>query len=173
MAQRAPASRIVIRLAEESMDRFVVICDDIRSLFNVGSIFRTADASGVDKVYLCGITGRPDRPKWEEKIGKVALGAEKAVPWEYCPQSWRLLDKLKKEGFHLVSLELTSGSVNYVEFRPEFPLALVVGNEVAGVKKSLLARSDTCIEIPMRGVKESLNVSVAFGIAASWIGQFK
>lgn len=157
----------------DSADKFVVVCDDIRSLFNVGSIFRTADAVGADRMYLCGITGRPGRGKTDDKLGKVALGAEKAVPWEYCTQSWRLLDKLKKDGFRIVSLELTPQSVNYVEFHPEFPLALVIGNEVAGVKKSLLARSDNCIEIPMRGMKESLNVSVAFGIVASWIGQFK
>ncbi len=154
-------------------DRFVVVCDDIRSLFNVGSIFRTADAAGADRIYLCGITGQPGKFKADGKLSKVALGAEKTVPWEYHRQSWRLLDKLRSEGFNVVSLELTPTSVNYVDFRPKFPLALVVGNEVAGVKDSLLRRSDACIEIPMRGMKESLNVSVAFGIAASWIGQFK
>lgn len=151
----------------------MVICDDIRSLFNLGSIFRTADASGVDRLYLCGITGQPGKHKADDRIAKVALGAEKIVPWEYRKQSWRLIDELKKNGFEIVSLELTPDSVNYVDFRPKFPLALVIGNEVAGVKKSLLSRSDKCIEIPMRGKKESLNVSVAFGIAASWIGGFK
>lgn len=139
----------------------------------MGSVFRTSDATGVDRIYLCGITGRPGRSKSDEKLSKVALGAEKTVPWEYHRQSWRLLDKLKREGFNIVSLELTPSSVNYAEFKPEFPLALVIGNEVEGVKKSLLARSDNCIEIPMRGRKESLNVSVAFGIAASWIGEYK
>ena len=155
------------------MYKFVVICDDIRSLFNVGSVFRTADAVGVDRIYLCGITGRPGRSKTDEKLSKVALGAEKIVPWEYRKQSWRLLDELKTQGFEIVALELTPGSINYVNFKPKFPLALVIGNEVSGVKKSLLSRSDKCIEIPMRGQKESLNVSVAFGIAASWIGEFK
>jgi len=151
----------------------VIICDDIRSLFNIGSVFRTSDAVGVDKIYLCGITGRPDRSKAQEKISKVSLGAEKTVPWEYRKQSWRLVDELKSQGFEIVSLELTPQSINYVKFKPKFPLALIIGNEVAGVKKSLLSRSDKCIEIPMRGQKESLNVSVAFGIAASWIGEFK
>jgi len=155
------------------MYKFVVICDDIRSLFNVGSVFRTADAVGVDRIYLCGITGRPGRSKTDKKLSKVALGAEKTVPWEYRKQSWRLLDELKTQGFEIVALELTPGSINYVNFKPKFPLALVIGNEVSGVKKSLLSRSDKCIEIPMRGQKESLNVSVAFGIAASWIGEFK
>lgn len=151
----------------------MVICDDIRSLYNVGSIFRTGDAAGVDKIYLCGITGRPGRPKSDEKLGKVALGAEKTVAWEYRKQAWRLLDELKAQGFEIVSLELTPASVNYVDFQPRFPLALVIGNEVEGVKPPLLRRSDRCIEIPMHGAKESLNVSVAFGIAASWIGESK
>jgi tRNA G18 (ribose-2'-O)-methylase SpoU len=154
------------------MDKFVIICDDIRSLHNVGSIFRTSDAVGVDHVYLCGITGKPDL-RHGEKIGKTALGAEKTVPWTYEKQSWRLVDRLKKEGYGIVSLELTPGSLNYTKFKPRFPLALIVGNEVTGVKKGLLARSDKCIEIPMRGKKESLNVAVAFGIAASWIGEHK
>ena len=155
------------------MDRFVVICDDIRSLYNIGSVFRTSDAAGVDRIYLCGISGRPNQPKAAEKIAKVALGAEKTVPWEYRRQSWRLVDELKKQGFKIVSLELGAESINYIKFRPKFPLALIIGNEVGGVRKSLLSRSDKCIQIPMRGQKESLNVSVAFGIAASWIGEFK
>lgn len=155
------------------MDKFVVICDDIRSLYNVGSVFRTADAVGVDRVYLCGITGRPGRDKVDEKLAKVALGAEKAVPWEYKKQSWRLVDELKAQGFEIVSLELTPKSLNYIRYKPKFPLALIIGNEVAGVKKSLLSRSDKAIEIPMRGMKESLNVAVAFGIVASWIGECK
>lgn len=154
------------------MDKFVVICDDLRSLYNVGSVFRTADAAGVDRLYLCGITGRPGRPKTDEKFAKVALGAEKTVPWEYHRQSWRLADRLRREGFSIVALELTPGSVNYTKFRPQFPLALIIGNEVLGVRKPLLSRADTRIEIPMRGQKESLNVAVAFGIAASWIGEF-
>ena len=155
------------------MDRFVVICDDIRSLYNIGSVFRTSVAAGVDRIYLCGISGRPNQPKAAEKIAKVALGAEKTVPWEYRRQSWRLVDELKKQGFKIVSLELGAESINYIKFRPKFPLALIIGNEVGGVRKSLLSRSDKCIQIPMRGQKESLNVSVAFGIAASWIGEFK
>jgi len=155
------------------MDKFVVICDDIRSLYNVGSVFRTSDAVGVDRIYLCGITGRPGRSKSDEKLSKVALGAEKTVPWEYHRQSWRLADKLKRQGFEIVSLELTPDSIDYAKFKPRFPLALIIGNEVEGVKAPLLNRSEKCIQIPMRGAKESLNVSVAFGIAASWIGGFK
>ncbi|MCK5122674.1 MAG: RNA methyltransferase [Candidatus Pacebacteria bacterium] len=155
------------------MKNFVVICDSLRSLFNVGSVFRTADGVGIEKVYLCGITGKPDTEKAERKISKVALGAQKYVEWEYAKQSWRLVERLKKEGYQIVSLEQTSKSVNYTDFKPKFPLALIIGNESSGIRKSLLNRSDKIIDIPMRGQKESLNVSVAFGIVAYWIGRGK
>ncbi len=155
------------------MKKFVVVCDDLRSLYNIGSVFRTADGAGFDKIYLCGITGRPDSQKAKSKISKVALGAENIIKWEYVSQSWRLIDKLKKDGYQIVSLEQTPKSINYIDFKPKFPLALVIGNEVGGLKKSLLNKSDKIIEIPMRGQKESLNVSVAFGVAACWIGKFK
>jgi len=155
------------------MKKFVVICDGLRSLFNVGSVFRTADGVGIEKVYLCGITGKPDTDKAERKISKVALGAQKYVQWKYVKQSWRLVEKLKKEGYQIVSLEQTAKSIDYTKFKPKFPLALIIGNESNGIKKSLLSRSDKIIDIPMRGQKESLNVSVAFGIVAYWIGGFK
>ena len=148
------------------MKDFVVICDSLRSLHNVGSVFRTADGVGIGKVYLCGITGMPDTQKHERQISKAALGAQNYVKWEYVKQSWRLVEKLKKEGYQIVSLEQTPKSISYLKFKPKFPLALIVGNEGKGVKKSLLKRSDQIIDIPMRGKKESLNVSVAFGIAA-------
>lgn len=154
------------------MKGFVVVCDDLRSLYNIGSVFRTADGVGVDKIYLCGITGTPDNQKAKSKISKVALGAEKSVEWEYVSQSWRLINKLKKDGYQIMSLEQAAKSVNYIDFKPKFPLALIIGNEVGGVKKSLLNKSDKIIEIPMRGQKESLNVSIAFGIAAYWISGF-
>ena len=155
------------------MNRFVVICDGLRSLHNVGSVFRTGDGVGVDKIYLCGITGKPDTEKAERKISKVALGAQNYIEWEYAKQSWRLVEKLKKEGYQIVSLEQTPKSIDYKKFKPKFPLALIIGNEGKGVKKSLLERSDKIIDIPMRGKKESLNVSVAFGIVAYWIGGLK
>ena len=149
------------------------MCDGLRSLHNVGSVFRTADGVGIDKIYLCGITGKPDTDKAARKISKVALGAQKSIEWEYIKQSWRLVEKLKKEGYKIISLEQTSKSISYLKFKPKFPLALIIGNEGKGVKKSILDRSDKVIEIPMKGVKESLNVSVAFGIVAYWIGNFK
>jgi len=156
----------------KKMNDFVVVCDSLRSLHNVGSVFRTSDGVGVSKIYLCGITGMPDTQKHERQISKVALGAQKYIPWEYAKQSWRVIEKLKKEGYQVVSLEQTSDSILYTKFKPKFPLALVIGNENKGVKKSVLIRSDVVIEIPMRGTKKSLNVSVAFGIAAYWIGGF-
>lgn len=138
-----------------------MICDSIRSLYNVGSIFRTSDALGVKKIYLCGITGTPE----QKGVLKVSLGAENSVSWEYCKNAWQLVDKLKKQGFRIVSLELTGDSKNVKLFKPKFPLALIVGNEVDGVSPTLLKRSDAVVHIPMKGIKESLNVSVAFGIA--------
>lgn len=154
------------------MEKFVVILDDIRSLYNIGSVFRTADAAGVDKLFLCGITPKPVGAH-AEKMGKVALGAERTVPWEYARQSWRLVEKLKTVGYQIVSLELTDAAIAYEKFKPRFPLALVLGREVEGVKDTLLQRSDAVLSIPMRGHKESLNVAVAFGVAAYHLTSFK
>jgi len=140
---------------------FYVICDNIRSLENIGSIFRTADALGAVKIYLCGICGTPPNPK----ISKTALGAEKNIPWEYAKQTGRLIDKLKNRGIEIVALEQHKNSVDYAKYRPSFPVALIVGNEVKGISSKILQKCDKIIELPMRGKKESLNVSVAFGIA--------
>ncbi|OGZ69809.1 MAG: hypothetical protein A3D35_00885 [Candidatus Staskawiczbacteria bacterium RIFCSPHIGHO2_02_FULL_34_9] len=140
---------------------FYVICDNIRSLENIGSIFRTADALKVTKIYLCGISGTPPN----HKISKTALGAEQDIPFEYHKQTLRLIKKLKKDKILIVSLEQDKKSVSYDKFVPKFPLALVIGNEVKGISKSILNNSDKIIDLPMLGNKESLNVSVAFGIA--------
>lgn len=145
-----------------SAKKLYIICDNIRSLYNVGSIFRTSDALGVSKIYLCGYTGTPDNPR----LQKTALGAEKAVSWEHHRQAWRVVDKLKKQGVKIVALELVKNkSINIQKFKPKFPLALIVGHEVDGVNDNLLKRSDHIIHIPMQGIKESMNVATAFGIA--------
>lgn len=149
--------------------KFYLLLDNIRSLFNVGAIFRTADAAGIDKIILTGITGKPT----SEKVKKVALGAEKNVSWEYYWQSWRVVKKLKEEGFFIVALEQTPKSILYTKFRPKFPLLLIVGNEIKGVSKSLLKMADKIIFIPMYGKKESLNVAVAAGIAIYQINRFR
>lgn len=143
-----------------------VIANNIRSLFNVGSIFRTADAFGLSKVYLTGYTGRPDHMNDGLKIGKVALGAEQWVPWEYHASATRLIKKLKSQGVQVVALENNVAAVPVRRFKPKKPCALVLGEEVKGIPKPILKLCDATVEIPMVGKKESLNVSVAFGIAA-------
>ena len=140
---------------------FYVICDNIRSLENIGSIFRTADALNVDKIFLCGICGSPPH----QKISKTALGAEKWIAWEHCGKTWQVVDRLKKENVFIVALEQGESSLLYIKFKPKFPLALIIGNEVKGISSSVLRRADKIISIPMLGKKESLNVAVAFGIA--------
>lgn len=141
---------------------FYIICDNIRSLYNVGSIFRTADAMGVKKIYLCGITGTP----LQSGLQKVSLGAENFVAWEHKKSAARLINSLQKRGVKIVALELVAGkSINIKKLKPAFPLALIVGNEVEGVSKDVLKKADEIVHIPMSGQKESLNVAVAFGIA--------
>lgn len=142
--------------------QIVALLHNIRSLHNVGSIFRTSDGAGVRKLFLCGETGYPPRPE----IAKTALGAEESVPWEYWMDAVECVAKLKKEGVRIVGLELTPHSVDYRDVVARGPVCLVVGNEVAGLPAELLALCDEYMQIPMRGEKESLNVSVAFGIAA-------
>jgi tRNA G18 (ribose-2'-O)-methylase SpoU len=144
---------------------FYVVCDNIRSMENIGSIFRTSDALGVKKIYLCGISGKPPH----HKISKTALGAEETVPFEYCKQTGRLIDRLKNDKISVVALEQDGKAVEYTKFKPKFPMALIVGNEVKGVSKSILKKCDKIIYLPMHGKKESLNVSVSFGIAGYYI----
>lgn len=144
----------------------VIILDNIRSVYNVGSIFRTSDALGVDKIYLCGVTPTPvDRFGRERKdLAKVALGAEKDITSEYSSDTKTIIKKLKKEGFQIIAIEQDKKSVNFKKIKPKYPVAIVLGNEVGGIDKKTLNLCDIIAEIPMRGNKESLNVSVAFGI---------
>lgn len=149
----------------------IVILHDVRSMHNVGSIFRTADAAGIEKIFLCGITPTPiDRfGKTREQISKVSLGAEKYISWEYFKSTSRLLDKLKRENYKIFSIEQSSKSIAYDKIKiknKKTKIALVLGNEVKGLSKSILKKSDKILEIPMKGEKESLNVAVAFGIVA-------
>ena len=145
-----------------------LILDNIRSRENVGSIFRTADAAGVSKIYLCGITPTPetsDKGQETSKISKTALGAENYVPYEYRRNTWRIVTRLKKEGINIVGLELAKDSINIFDFKSKFPLALILGNEVKGLSSNILKYCEKKISIPMYGKKESLNVSVAAGVA--------
>jgi tRNA G18 (ribose-2'-O)-methylase SpoU len=141
---------------------FCAVLNNIRSLYNVGSIFRTADGAGLEKLYLCGITGIPP----DTKISKTALGAERTVPWEYQRDPVVCLRDLRRRGYQIVLLEQAQQSIAYDIFEPQSPVCLVVGNEIAGVEDGLLAHSDACIDIEMTGLKNSLNVTVAFGIVA-------
>lgn len=142
---------------------FYVICHNVRSRENVGSIFRTADAFGVAKIFLTGYTPAPPH----HKISKAALGAENWVPWEKFFSASRLIKKLKKEGFFVAGLEQHRRSLKIENFKKmKKPLALVLGNEVNGLPADVLKQCDVILEIPMAGKKESLNVAVAFGVAA-------
>lgn len=138
----------------------VLVLYNIRSRFNVGAIFRTADAAGVKRIILCGITPQPPHPK----IDKVALGAEKTVTFTYCRQTKRALDALKATGYQLVALEQSSMSKPYSSVRLKRKRAYVLGAEITGLPKRLLNICDQIIEIPMHGKKESLNVGIAAGI---------
>ena len=143
-----------------------VLLHNVRSAHNVGSIFRTADAAGVSKIYLTGHTSTPlDRfGRVRKDIAKTALGAEKYIPWEHHALPVRLIAKLKREGWHIVAVEQAADSIDYRKFKIKKPTLFILGNEVKGVSKNILKICDAIVEIPMRGYKESLNVSVATGI---------
>lgn len=138
-----------------------IIAQNIRSLFNVGAIFRCADVFDVQRVYLCGYTGYPPR----KEIAKVALGADTWIPWEKQWQTHLLVKKLKAQGVRIVALETGTDSTPLPAYQPRWPVALVVGSEVGGISKKILELADERIVIPMHGRKESLNVAVATGIA--------
>ena len=148
------------------MKDIYLILHNIRSTHNVGSIFRTADAAGVKKIYLCGYTPTPiDRFGRKRKdIAKVALGAEETVEWEHFEKIEELIDKLKKENKQIVALEQDKSSVSYKDFVLEKDTAFILGEERNGIEKEILDKCDAVVEIPMKGKKESLNVSVATGI---------
>ncbi len=137
-----------------------VVLDNIRSIYNVGAMFRTCDAILAEKIFLCGITGHPPR----KDIDKVALGAVEVVPWEYTSTVVETLVKLKENGVKICALELTKQSSHYREAKYEFPMALIVGNEVTGISEEAMPYVDFAIDIPMLGRANSLNVATAFGI---------
>lgn len=140
----------------------IALLDNIRSRENIGSIFRTADAVGVSKLYLCGITPTPPH----EKISKTALGAQFTIPWKYIKQIHKALKKLKKENYHVVALEINKNAKDIFKTKiNKKNIALIIGSEVNGISRGALKRADVIVKIPMRGAKESLNVAVAFGIA--------
>ncbi len=147
----------------------ILILHDIRSVENVGAMFRTADAAGIDKIYLTGYTPTPvDRfGRKRRDMAKSALGAEEFVKWEYKKSVQNILTKLKKDGFKIIALEQDEKSIDYrtLRLRSGQGNAFIVGTEVTGIPKNILKKCDVIAEIPMRGKKESLNVSVALGVA--------
>jgi len=138
-----------------------VVIDSIRSNYNVGSIFRTSDGAMIEKLFLCGYTPHP--PKKE--ILKTALGATDSVSWEYVKDPKEVIKKMKVDGVKVCALELTSKSYPYYELKKDiFPLCVLIGNEITGVSQELLDQCDFSIEIPQYGIKQSLNVAVAYGV---------
>lgn len=147
--------------------KVIVLLENIRSMENVGSIFRTCDALAVEKIYLAGHTPSPldkfNRP--QGKLIKAALGAEKSIPWEKIADSTPILKKLKKEDYQIVAIEQGINSKPYSKVKPKSKVVFILGSEVDGVNKKTLALADILAEIPMKGKKESLNVAVSAGIA--------
>jgi len=145
----------------------VLILPNIRSAINVGAMFRTADAVGINKIYLTGYTPRPTDKfgRIQKDIAKSALGAETWIPWEYEEDLNKILKKLKKDKFQIVAVEQDKNSTDYRKVKVGDSVAVIMGEEVNGLDKKILEKCDVIAEIPMYGKKESLNVSVACGVA--------
>ncbi len=137
-----------------------VLLDNVRSLYNVGAFFRTADAAGIEKLYLCGITGRP--PK--RAITKTALGAEETVPWEHTWEPLEAVERMRDLGYEIAAVETSVHAVDLFDWKPRFPVCLLFGHEVEGIRPELAACCDTHVRIPMLGSKHSLNVATAGGV---------
>lgn len=146
----------------------VVVLDDVRSLYNVGSVFRTGDAFRIESVYLCGITVKPDTCSDSalRELHKTALGAEDSVDWKYFPTAMEAVNDLKANGYEVLAVEQCHGSKMLNDFTPEAGkrYAVILGNEVKGVHQEVIDACDGCLEIPQYGTKHSLNVSVTAGI---------
>ena len=143
---------------------YILILDDIRSMNNIGSVFRTADAFKVEKIYLCGITATPPH----REIQKTALGADETVTWEYVQDVLSLMKDLQKNGYQVAAVEQVEKSVSLLDFQPKKgeKYAFIFGNEVFGVNQSVVEQADFCLEIPQYGTKHSLNISVTAGVVA-------
>lgn len=152
---------------EKKKNKVFVLLHGIRSVHNVGSMWRTANGAGVNKIFLSGYTPLPiDRFGRERKdFAKVALNSQKSVAWEYADNPISLVKRLKKEGVCIVAIEQAKNSVDYKKVKIKKPVLFLVGNEVDGIPQNLLNLANVIAEIPMKGDKESLNVSVAFGVA--------
>lgn len=145
----------------------IIIAHNLRSLHNVGSIFRSADVFAVEKIYLTGYTGAPP----QKEIAKTALGSEDRVAWEKVEDVFSLIEKLRSDGYRVVGLEIGEAARSLDSFSPDKSIALVLGNEVTGIEPEVREKLDGLAEIPMLGLKKSLNVSVAAGIAMFVLGR--
>jgi tRNA G18 (ribose-2'-O)-methylase SpoU len=152
---------------DSKKSRAVLILPDIRSAINIGAIFRTADAVGISKIYLTGWTPRPTDKfgRIQKDIAKSALGAETWIPWEYKKTLIPLITSLKKQGYKIIAIEQDKKAINYRKVKVDGKVAIIMGPEVLGIDKKILDKCDIIAQIPMHGKKESLNVSVACGIA--------
>ncbi len=140
----------------------IIVLDNVRSLYNVGSVFRTADAFRVEAIYLCGITATPPH----REIRKTALGADETVAWKYFDNTENAVIDLKNNGWTIIAIEQAEGSIALNQFSslPHSKLAIVFGNEVSGVSEAVMRLADTCLEIPQFGAKHSLNIAVSAGV---------
>lgn len=154
--------KTVSEFKEATKTPIIIILDNIRSLNNIGSVFRTADAFLIEKIYLCGITARPPH----KDIQKTALGATETVAWEYVEDTLELVTKLQREGKKVYAIEQAENAVMLDEFEPlkDQTSAVIFGNEVKGVQQEVVSASDAVIEIPQLGSKHSLNISVSTGV---------
>lgn len=136
------------------------VLHDIRSMYNVGAILRTADAAAIARLYVSGISPLPT----QNGVAKTALGAEETVPWEQAPSAVALVATLRERGYEIAALETAPHAVDLFDWKPRFPVCLLLGNEVEGLPPEILATADVCVRIPMLGVKHSLNVATAAGV---------
>ena len=157
-------------LGRKSVDEFkqsektpvIVVLENIRSAYNVGSVFRTADAFLIEAIYIIGYSAKPPH----KEIKKTALGAEETVSWNHFETTATAIDELRKDGYKVFSIEQAENSLNLqaINFKPEEKIAIIFGNEVTGVEQSTILLSDGCIEIPQLGMKHSLNIATAAGV---------
>ena len=160
--ERVPYRATSLASAYQKIDRVPVsvILDNVRSLYNVGSFFRTADAAGIEMLFLSGITGRPPN----RQIAKTALGAEETVRWEGCDRPAQLVGQMRARGYEIAAIETSLRAVDLFDWQPRFPLCVIFGHEVEGLERELLDLCDTHVRIPMLGLKHSLNVATAGGV---------
>ena len=162
MSERIPYRATQAAAVYEQIGELPVIAllENVRSLYNVGAFFRTADAAGLRSLQLCGITGRPPNPA----ISKTALGAENSVRWEYAADAVLVVERLRAQGCEIAAVETSVKSVDLFDWEPAFPVCLIFGNEIDGIRSEVSALADTYVRIPMLGVKHSLNVATAGGV---------